>query len=451
MLSILIGTLGILITVLFVIGTHESAHFLAARLLGVKVLRFSIGFGKTLWSRRDKTGTEYVLALIPLGGYVQMLDEREGQVDKHELPLAYNRQPFYKKTLIVLAGPAINILCAILLYWLIFVIGFVTMKPIIGTVHAHSIASEAGMQGQQEIIRIDNVPTQGWMDILFRVLMHAGNQDHIKIETKAVATQKTQTYLLDLSNWHLNELNPDPLVSLGLIPYEPPIPLIIGTIVKQSPAALANLKMGDKIIEINKIKITTWDALVTLISSHPEQTVMMTLERNGKVTTLPVLIGSQRNIFLHKTGYLGIAPTFKMPPELLQPIKYSPLAAVPRAWQEVSHFIYFNLMVISKLITGKLSLQTLGGPITIFESAGEALNIGFIAFTAFLAFLSLSIGLINLLPIPGLDGGHLFIQAIEFIIRRPIPEKWLMALYRLGLLLIVFVLIQALVNDLLRL
>jgi regulator of sigma E protease len=367
MLAALIGLLGIIITLLFVIGTHEAAHFLVARWLGVKVLRFSIGFGKTLWHRYDKSGTEYVLALIPLGGYVMMLNEGEGEVRPEELHRTYNRQPFYKKFLIVIAGPLTNILCAVLLYWLIFMFGFVTIKPVIGTINAHSIAAEAGMHAPQEIISVDHEPTSTWPAVLFRILMHAGDQDRIHIETKPLSTEKTQSYLLDLTHWQMDELTPDPLTSLGITPYMPPL--------------------------------------------------------------LPL----------------------KMPKTMLRTIQYSPFAALSRAWQEVYDFSYFNFVVIGKMFTGKLSLQTLGGPITIFQSAGEALNYGLISFAAFLAFLSLSIGLINLLPIPGLDGGHLFVQLIECIIRRPIPDVVLMTLYRAGLVLIVFLLVQAIFNDLLRL
>jgi regulator of sigma E protease len=367
MLAVLIGTIGILITILFVVGTHEAAHFITARALGVKVLRFSIGFGKTLWQRRDKSGTEYIFALIPLGGYVMMLNEGEGEIAKEDLPFAYNRQPFYKKFLIVMAGPFANILCAICLYWLIFMFGFVTLKPVIGRITPHSIAAAAKVQSQQEIISIDHSPTQTWPMVLFRVLMHAGSQDILRIETKSLANEKTQSYLLDLSHWRMDDLTPDPLTSLGIAPYEPPL------------------------------------------------------------------------------GPL------KIPKNMIRKIQYPPLTALSHATLEVWHFTYFNFVIIGKLLTGKLSLQTLGGPITIFQTAGEALNYGLIAFAAFLAFLSLSIGIINLLPIPGLDGGHLFMQMIEWMIRRPIPDVVLLTLYRGGVILIVFLIAQAIINDLLRL
>ena len=331
-----------------------------------------------------------------------------------------------------------------------FVIGFVTVKPVIGSIKPRSIAAEAGMQGRQEILRVDNIPTHNWTSTLFRVLAHAGNQDHLKLETRDWSTQKIQSHVLDLTNWHLNELTPDPLTSLGLIPYEPPIPLVIGLISAKSPASQSNLHVGDKIVAINRIHYRDWDEVITYVVSHPQQTVTMTIERNKKTETFPVTIGYKQNIFFQKTGYLGIAPQFNMPKELLITMQYAPLPAVSHAWQEVVDFTYFNFLLFGKIFTGKLSLQSLGGPITIFESAGAALNYGVVSFIGFLAFLSLSVGLINLLPIPGLDGGHLFLQTVEYIIRRPVPEKIQLALYRLGFVFIIFILIQALVNDLLR-
>lgn len=451
MLHILISIVGIFLTIFFVIGTHEYAHFQAARLLGVKILRFSIGFGKTLFHWYDKQGTEYVIALIPLGGYVKMLDEREEHVPKKDLALAFNRQPFYKKFLIVLAGPAMNIFCALALYWLIFVIGFISVKPIIGSVNPRSIAAEGGLKANQEIIRIDNKTATSWTKVMLLLISHAGNQDHLKIEVKNPADKKTEVHILDLSNWHMHELTPDPLEGIGIVPYTPEIPLIIGVIAAKSPALASPLTIGDKILAINNNPIKNWETMSTTILNHPNETVTFTVERQGKIQKFPVKLGYQRYWFFLKTGYLGISPHFEWPKELLHKIQYPPLEAVSYAWEEISNFTYFNLLLFGKMVTGKLSLQSLGGPITIFESAGDALNYGFLSFIGFLAFLSISIGIINLLPIPGLDGGHLFIQVIEFIIRRPIPEKVLLNLYRIGFLFIFFILIQALMNDLLRL
>src|SRR3990167_3506253 len=234
-MSILISVLSILITILFVIGTHEFGHFITARLLNVKVLRFSIGFGKTLCKFYDKKGTEYVIALIPLGGYVKMLGETEPSIEEKDLKYAFNRQPFYKKFLILSAGPFTNILCAFLLYWLVYVVGFSIMKPVICQVSPGSIAAKSGLQANQEIIGVDQRSLRSWMDVSINIIAHVGNQDNLILETKSLANQKKKTYILDLSNWRLDNLEPDPLRSLGIIPYEPFIPPVIGIIPPHSP------------------------------------------------------------------------------------------------------------------------------------------------------------------------------------------------------------------------
>lgn len=450
MINFLLSSLGIILTIFFVVGTHEFAHFLVARWLGVKVLRFSIGFGKALWRWHDKKQTEYVLALIPLGGYVKMLDEREEPVSKKDLRFAFNRQPFYKKCCIVLAGPVTNILCALILYWLIFVIGFVTVRPMIGTISPRSIAAEAGLKGNQEIIQIDGKNTPTLMSVMLRLLTHAGDQDHLKIEVRPLDGKAMTTHVLDLSNWHMNELTPDPLNSLGISPYEPPIPLIIGYIAPKSPAATTALQLGDKLIAINKLPIKNWDELIKTIMHHPADNITLTIERRAELLTIPVTLSYHRNLFLQKSGYLGIGPNFQFPTELLHKIQYGPITAMTHACQQVVDLTYLNILLFGKMLTGKVSLQSLGGPITIFDSAGDALNSGFLSFIGFLAFLSISIGIINLFPIPGLDGGHLFIQIIELVIRRPIPLQLLFTMYRIGFALLIFVLIQSLVNDVLR-
>lgn len=451
MLHLLISIAGIILTILFVVGTHEAGHFIAARLAGVKVLTFSIGFGKKIFSCRDKSGTEYVFAWIPLGGYVRMLDESEGTVKPSELPLAYNNQPFYKKFIIVLAGPLTNFICAFLIYWLIFTLGVVTIKPVIGSIAPHSIAADAGLKPMQEITSIDQQQVKTWTNVLFKILAHTGSQDRMILDVKDFKNNETSTHTLHLDTWKMDNLNPDPLVSLGITPYEPPIKLEIGYIRPDSPAAKSGLKLGDKLIDINNQKIKDWIDIQTQIQSHPDQVLSFTIIRNNKKMTIPVTIGNQHDMLWRKTGLLGIGPEFKMPDEMLQRIQYNPLEAIPKAVSETYDFAKFNLLLFGKMITGKLSLKSIGGPITIFDTAGDSLNYGFLPFIGFLAFLSVSLGVINLFPIPGLDGGHLFLQLIEAITRQKIPEHMMSILFRLGFLFLMLVMIQALVNDVLRL
>lgn len=451
MLSACISILGIIITILFIVGFHEFGHFAVARLVGVKVLRFSIGFGKTLFSRSDKTGTEYVVAAIPLGGYVKMLDETEGDVSVDELPRAYNRQPFIKKFLIVVAGPAANMILAFVLYWLLFMIGFTTVAPVIGKVTPHSIAAEAGLKPFEEIISIDRHSAHSWMSVAIHLLFHAGDKDQIEIQTKNVKNQKIQSHLLNLANWRMNDLKPDPIGSLGFVPYEPEVPTVISVIESHSAAAASPLKPGDKILAINHKKVADWYALLDIIEKNPQQQMLFTVKRQNKTENFPVMIGYQKSFFGKATGYLGISPQFELPKFLLRENQYGPIAALSRASENTYDFTWLNFIMIGKLFEGKMSLQSLGGPISIFQGAGSAFQQGVAPFLGFLAFISISIGIINIFPIPGLDGGHVLFQVIEFIIRRPIPEKFQVLCYRLGIILLLLLIFQAVMNDVMRL
>lgn len=451
MLHALIATLGIILTICFVVGTHEAGHFAMARLVGVKVITFSIGFGKALLRWKDKSGTEYVFAMIPLGGYVRMADESEAEVAKEDLHRAYNRQPFWKKFLIIAAGPLTNFISAFLLYWLIFVIGFVTIKPIVGEVTPKSIAADAGMQTMQQIVAVDGQRVDTWTNILFKLLRHTGDQDTTTMLVKKPDSALTETLTLSLLSWKMDDLNPDPFKSLGFVPYEPPMQMEIGYIEENSAAASSRLAVGDKLIALNKQPLNKWKEIVKVVRDNPGETVVFTVERQNKRMEIPVQIGTEHNWLWQQTGVLGIGPKVDVPESILQKVKYTPASAFGKAAQEVSDFTFFNLLLFGKMVTGKLSLDSLGGPITIFSTAGSSLNYGFIPFLGFLAFLSVSIGLINIFPIPGLDGGHLFLQTIEAITRRKIPDNVIIFLYRMGFIFLFLVMVQAMVNDIMRL
>jgi regulator of sigma E protease len=360
----IISIIGIILTIFIIVGIHELGHFLAAKALGVKVLRFSIGFGKVFYRWYDKKGTEYVLSVLPFGGYVKMLDETEDKVEPKEARFAFNRQPFYKKFLIVAMGPIANLVLAFFLYWALFVIGFTTTLPLIGKVEPQSIAAQAGIKPNQEIISVNHTSTFSWISVLIRLFMEAGNQDQISIETKDIKTQKISTYTLQLATWKMDKLRPDPLMSLGITPY---------------------------------------------------------------------------------------IPKKEWPKELLRKNQYGPIDAVSHAWRSLKDYTMLNIIVIGKMLKGHISLESLGGPITIFQTAGTALNLGILVFMSFLAFISISIGVVNILPIPGLDGGHALFQVIEVIIRRPISVPLQVLLYRLGIIILLLLLAQAILNDILRL
>jgi regulator of sigma E protease len=451
MLNIIISIIGVLVTILLVVGVHELGHFLVAKWSGVKVLRFSIGFGKSLCTWHDKSGTEYVLAAIPLGGYVKMLDESEENVPESEKHLSFNRQPIYKKAAIIAAGPFFNLLFAFVIYWALFMIGFTSVAPVIGKVIPHSVAAEAGIQPQEEILRVDDQFTNSWMSVIVNILSRAGETSTLKMELRKLNTDITKEYSLNLTNWHMDSLRPDPLASIGIETYEPFIPNVIGKVVPDSPAEKSGLQKGDEIIAVNNKPITDWISLVDSFTNHPSEVLSFKLKRNNQTIILPITIGASHNIFWQARGYLGMSPAFEWPKNLLRTNKYGPITALTHAWQDVKLFTNMNFIVFGKMVTGKISLESLGGPITIFESAGSALNNGILPFLSFLAFLSISIGIINIIPIPGLDGGHLLFQLIEFVIRRPISQNAQMLLYRFGLIALFLLMAQALVNDILRL
>ncbi len=448
---LIISIIGVLITILLVVGVHELGHFLVAKLSGIKVLKFSIGFGKTLFSWHDKSGTEYILAAIPLGGYVKMLDEEEDAVPENEKHLAFNRQPIYKKFAVIAAGPASNLLFAFFIYWLLFIIGFTSVAPIIGKIEPHSIAEQAGLHAQQAIISVDHQETHNWMSVIVDILSRTGDKNTLLIAAKDIHTNNIKNYDLNLTNWHMDDLRPDPLLSLGIGIYEPVIPNVIGKVMPDSPAEKAGLRSGDQIIAVNKLPTGDWISLVQKFTTHPGETFLFTVKRHKKTLNLPITIGIMNPIFSHKYGYVGMTPAFEWPKDMLISNQYSPLNAASHAWADVKLFTTMNIIVFEKMLTGKISLESLGGPITIFESAGSALNNGFIPFLSFLAFLSISIGIINVIPIPGLDGGHLLFQTIEFIFQRPLAQRAQLLLYRFGIIALFLLMMRALANDILRL
>lgn len=450
MFTILTSLTGTFLTVCFIIGIHELGHFLAAKLCGIKVLRFSIGFGKTLFRWYDKTGTEYAITMFPLGGYVRLLDENETPVSEADKHLAFNNQSIPKRLSVVCAGPLFNLIFAFLTYWIVFVIGLTTFVPTIGEIIPVSISSQAGLKVGQEITKINGKQTRDWMDVTIAIFSRIGDQGKMEITVKDPKINSTKIYQLNLENWKLDKLNPDPIESLGIIPFEPKTPAIIGEILENSPAK-TQLKLQDRILAINDQPVQDWPSMTEMIKQHPDQTISIKIKRNGKIITKQIALGYKRNWLLQKEGFLGVISTWQTPDELINKNKYSPLGAIIRSYQEVVQFIHLNFLVIGKLITGDISVQSIAGPVSILAGAGVALNLGFVVFLSFLGFISSSIAAVNILPIPGLDGSYVVYFLIESIIKRPISPKIRILLYRLGILTILFILAQGLVNDLLRL
>jgi len=442
-----LSIIAFLITITLVVGIHEFGHFMAARFCGIKVLRFSIGFGRKLFGFTGKKGTEYQVSIIPLGGYVKLLDENEAPVARHELHLAFNRRPVYQRIMVVLAGPLLNFVFALVVFWLMFVIGFTTVKPIIGNVMPNSIASIAGLKPQQEILSIDGHQTPDWGQASIRIFFRIGSEDFMQVAARSPKESYAKNYQLNLASWQIDELQPDPFKSLGIVPYAPHIPAIIGTRLGK----YKQLQTGDKILAVEKTKINNWGELVKQIKLHPNQELLFKIERNNKIINLKIKIRHKYISLTKKEGFLGVMPKFSWPEKFINHNKYSFLQASYHAFKRVTIFIKLNLVLIGKMITGDFSMRGLAGPLTIFTTAGHAFYLGLITFLGFLGFISATIGLFNLLPIPGLDGAYICYFIIEAIIGRSVPMRIQILAFRLGLLVIFLIMMQAVINDVLRL
>lgn len=449
-MDILLQTLAFIITILVLVSIHEAGHFIVAKLLGVKVIRYSIGFGKAIFRYRGKSGTEYIIGFIPLGGYVKLLDEREVVVPQSELHAAFNRQPLWARALIVLAGPFTNFLFAVLAFWLMFMIGIEVLRPITGEIVPNSIAAQAGLQSNELITKVDGHITPSLQKVVIRIIERIGETSTLSIQTRS-ANQYTD-HLLNLHNWSVNALNPDPLQSLGIVPPRPFIPAIIDTVEELGPAAMVGLKAGDKILAFNNKPIKDWYQLLTLIQQNPSEKVTLTFERAGKIATMPIIVGHKLGLRFKKVGYLGVKAKIPAIPENLLTIrKYSPGVSFKIALSETWEYLLFNVIIIKKMILGQISLNTLGGPIAIFQTADLAFQQGVSIFLGFLGLISIMLGFINLLPIPGLDGGHLLNYLIELIIRRPLSIQYEIISVRIGFIILLTIMVIATFNDLLRL
>lgn len=450
MISILWMIVSFIIALMVLVAIHEYGHFIVARWLGVKVLRFSIGFGRVLLSWRDKKSTQYAISAIPLGGYVKMLDEREGPVHEDQLPYAFNRQPLWKRVAIVLAGPLFNIFFAILAYWLMFCIGITQVVPVIGDVAPNSIAQRAGLQAQQEIVAIAGESVTSWTDVRLKILAELGRDSTLPITTQAVGTNHRHLHLLDLSGWRLDGSDIPVLGSIGIYPDYPDQPAIIGSVVPDTPAAKIGLQPGDKILQLNQKTVVSWEDFVHNIAKHPRKKVTIKLERGTQTLSYTVLL-DERTEGQRSIGYLGVqtVPT-KWPAYLLRSLHYNPLVAIVPAIKTTWDIFILSWQMLGKMVVGNLSLKTVSGPIGIAQGAGYSASMGFSYFLNFLALISLSLAMVNLLPIPMLDGGHLLYFLIEAITRRPVSPRIQLVGMRVGITFLLAVMLLAFYNDLSR-
>ncbi len=440
-----------MLALLLLIIVHEYGHFLVARLCGVKVLRFSFGFGKVLASWHDKHGTEYALSLFPLGGYVKMLDEAEGAVPENERHLAFNNKSIWARIAIVLAGPLFNFLFAFVAFWLALVIGIKSLAPMISDVKPGSIAAEAGLTAGQEILSLDGKKIASWRDFQYALMPLLGTTDPVAMTTTSLTKRQEKKLMLPLAHWQLDVKNPDVLASLGIVPFIPTIPPIVGDVIEESPAHTAGLQAGDVVTAINGQPIADWLVLVDLIKQRPNQRIMLAFTRLGKHQELVIHTASEQHNG-QAEGYLGIrSQRVDWPAHWLRLQRETPIRAVRIAFEQTVTITSATFSLVGRLCMGKLPLQSISGPVGIAEGAGESARNGLPYYLSFLALVSISLGVLNVLPIPMLDGGHLLYYLIELIRRRPLSDEFKSAGIYLGLVLLVTLMIIAFSNDLARL
>jgi regulator of sigma E protease len=447
-----IVTIGVLVTI------HEFGHFQVARWCGVKVLKFSVGFGKPLWSKTfGKDKTEFVLAAIPLGGYVKMLDENELKVEENpvaysetELQRAFNRQNVQKRIAIVLAGPVANLLLAIVLYWGLFMLGVTGMRPIIGVVEENSLAAFASLKPGEVIQKVAGNPVSTWQEARWVLLKESLENKSVEIE----ATNNNSELLQHTLSFEGidNDAEVDVLEKIGLAPFKPNIPAIIAEVLPNSTAEKAGLMPNDKILRIDGVEMDGWEQVVSNVRDNPGKTLQFELARAQKIVLItatpePVEEGGET------TGRLGAGVKLEQAEldNFLITLNYSPFVSLQKAVVKTWDTSIFSLKMLGKMLTGKMSLKGISGPVTIATYAGESANLGLKVFLGFLALVSISIGVLNLLPIPVLDGGHLMYYIAEIFKGSPVSESMMQAGQKLGFGLLGLLMIIALFNDFNRL
>ena len=438
-------TLGIVVTI------HEFGHFWVARRCGVKVLKFSVGFGRSVWSRQAADGVEYAIGVLPLGGYVKMLDEREAPVDADLKEQAFNNKTPLQRIAIAAAGPLFNFILAIVVYFALFLAGERGLAPVIGQVEPGSIAEMAGLESGQEIVAIDGQKTPTWQAVNFSLLERLGDSGTIEFSVIYPPGEQVYSSAAVLDRWLAGAEDVDLIGELGIQPYRPAIPAIIGGLADDGAAIKAGLQVGDQLVSIDGRNVADWMDLVNEIKQSAGRERWLGVVRDGLPLTLAVSIESAV-VDGVSVGRLGVYPApVEFPPTMIRYLERGPVEAWLAALERTGSLVVFTLDSMKKMIEGLISPKNLSGPITIAKVATATAERGWASYFEFIALLSVSLGVLNLLPIPVLDGGHILYYAIEWIAGRPVPERVQIMGYQIGLFLVTCLMVFALYNDVARL
>jgi regulator of sigma E protease len=438
--------LGVLVVV------HEMGHYLAARACNVKVLRFAFGFGRVLWKRsHGRDGTEWAISAFPLGGYVKMLDEREGEVAAADLPRAFNRQSVGRRALIVVAGPAANFLLAIVLYWVLFMHGVTELKPRLGLPPAGTPAAMAAISEGVTVRAVNGKAIATWQDLRWEVMRRVLDKEALQLEV--ISPQKDIRILrIEIDRFDMEDLEKDALRALGVVLYRPPLPAVVGSVLPDSAADVAGFRDGDRVLAIDGKAIAEWSELAAIARSAPGRQLSFEIERDGRrqlLSASPHLSeqGGQKLGRLGLTARDGHGEAY----EMTTVVSYGPMESISRALTQTWDTSILSLRMIGHMLTGELSWKNLSGPVTIADYAGQSARLGATYYLRFIALISISLGVLNLLPVPVLDGGHLMYYLAEFIKRGPVSERALEVGQQIGFVLLALLMAFAFYNDINRL
>ncbi len=433
------------------VSFHEYGHFWVARRCGVKVQKFSIGFGTPLLRWTDSQGTEFIIAALPLGGYVKMVDEREGNVAEEDLPYAFTRKTVWQRIAIVAAGPAANFLLALVAFWVVFLSGERGIAPVAGQVSTGSLAAEAGFETGTEIIAVDGNPTATWSAATRQLFGFIGTSGEIPFTVTYPNSSIQYQLMVPVEKWLRDAEEPSPLRELGI---NPPFELESLNLVAVSEAGAgysAGLRAGDRLLAIDGVDIRNIETFVERIAASPGISVDLLVERDSGqqlVEVIPRLVERDGQ----QVGQLGVqlSSAGRYPENLLRSVDYGPLGAIGRAARETAETSVFVLESIAKLVMGELSPKNLSGPITIAKVAGDTAKSGFDNFIRFIAILSIMLGVMNLLPIPVLDGGHLMYYLIEIVKGSPVSDRVQLVGFKVGFFMLMGLMVFATYNDVMR-